>query len=57
MLTDCLTFGSLGAELGKKRLDAEKSLAKNLEEKNVLEIDYAHKKENVSLKRQADCVS
>ena len=31
----------------KKRLTADKSLAKNLEEKKILEIENAHKKENV----------
>ncbi len=34
--------------ISKKRLDAEKILTKNLEEKKVLEIENAHKKENVT---------
>ena len=34
--------------ISKKRLEADKSLAKNLEEKKTLEIENAHKKENVS---------
>ncbi|RMZ93055.1 trichohyalin-like isoform X1, partial [Brachionus plicatilis] len=34
--------------ISKKRLDADKSLAKNLEERKVLEIENAHKKEKVS---------
>lgn len=33
--------------ISKKRLEADKNLAKNLEEKKVLEIENAHKKENV----------
>lgn len=33
--------------ISKKRLEADKSLSKNLEEKKVLEIENAHKKENV----------
>ena len=30
-------------------MDADKNLAKNLEEKKVLEIENAHKKEKVSI--------
>ncbi len=33
--------------ISKKRLEADKSLAKNLEEKKILEIENAHKKEKV----------
>ncbi len=34
--------------ISKKRFDADKNLAKNMEEKTKLEIENAHKKENVS---------
>ena len=34
--------------ISKKRLEAEKILTKNMEEKKVLEIENVHKKENVN---------
>ena len=33
--------------ISRKRLDADKNLAKNLEEKSRLEIENAHKREEV----------
>jgi hypothetical protein len=33
--------------ISRKRLDADKNLAKNLEEKSRLEIENAHKREDV----------
>ncbi len=33
----------------KKRLEADKSLSKNMEEKTRLELEHLHKKENVRI--------
>ncbi|CAF0740928.1 unnamed protein product [Brachionus calyciflorus] len=42
--------------ISKKRLNAEKSLAKNLEERKVLEIENAHKKENKAKERKEQSI-
>ena len=34
--------------ISKKKFDADKNLAKNLEERKTLEVEHAHKKEHVS---------